>query len=407
MNREEFYIHIAPIFATYLQHLSSAEALRRAAIAAEDVDEEHAREMLLAGLTPDPAAALSSDRLSVVRQYGFAVSQEEAGVQKQVLVQSFLQSVKSIALGRLEASMQQFTGLFSSLSSLMFAPLLLLFLYAYGLLAIDLYALLGIAVLFSLLIGLLIYRVMPKDLSPVKVYGPAALAALAAGALVAYASLLSDLPLSLGALAAGMVLLAWLIVKRRLGWFRLAHEIPAMLRDFASRISQGVPTDLALREVSSTYKTAWMVAYFYDIPSLMYKLAKAMLNAVSWAGPSLEAIDFIQTLLGEKEKGLRRATSLATTFIAVYLSASIILVYSLAVSTAALQLVPYTGQAVLSPLPPSEVERATAQLLSVMVAGFIAVMVFPTRGSWLGLLLGGAAGTSFYYLVAFLWSFWS
>lgn len=407
MNREEFYINIAPIFATYLQHLSSAEALRRTAATTSDIDEKHSRELLLASLTPNPAAVLSSDKLAVVRQYGFATSQEEGGVPKQVLVQSFLQSIKSIALGRLEASMQQFLGLFSSLSSLMFAPLLLLFLYAYGLLPIDMYSLLAMAGLFSLLVGLLIYRAMPKDLSPVKVYGPALPMALAAGSLAVYISSLWGLPLTVGILVSGAVLLAWLAYKKRIGWFKLPHEIPAMLRDFASRISQGVPADLTLREVSSTYKTAWMVAYFYEIPSLMFNLARAMFNAISWAGPSLEAVDLIQTLLSERERGLKRVTSLTAIFIAVYLAASIILVYSLAISTAALQLVPSTGQTVLSPLPPYEVEYTTAQLLSLMVASFIAVVLLPSRGSWAGLLAGGAAGTSFYYLVISLWSLWA
>ncbi|MEZ0248687.1 MAG: secretion system protein [Thermoproteus sp.] len=407
MNREEFYLYVAPIFATYLAHASSAEALRRAAAAAEGLNRKFSRELLLASLMPNPASALSSDRLAVVRQYGFAISQEEAGVPKQVLVKSFLESTKAIALGRLEAAMQHFLGLFSSLSSLMFAPLLLLFLYAYGLLPIDLYTLLGVAGLFSALIGLLIYRAMPKDLSPVKTYGPSAPIAVASGGLALYLSLSFSLPLSLSALASGLALTIWLFSTKRASWFRLAHEVPAMLRDFASRISQGVPADLALREVSTAYKTAWMVAYFYEVPSLMFSLAKAMFEAVSWAGPSLEAVDYIQTILSERERGLRRVTALTVAFIAVYLAASTILVYSLSVSTNALQLVPSTGQALLYPLPPEEVEYATAQLLSVMAAGFVSVTLFPSRGLWIGLLLGGLMGLALFYSANWLWAVWS
>ena len=86
MNREEFYIYIAPVFATYLSHMSSTEALRRTAAEVEDLDRRYSRELLMASLTPNPASVLSSDRLAVVRQYGFAVSQEEAGVPRGVLV---------------------------------------------------------------------------------------------------------------------------------------------------------------------------------------------------------------------------------------------------------------------------------------------------------------------------------
>ncbi|MFP3169443.1 MAG: secretion system protein [Thermoproteus sp.] len=407
MNREEFYIYIAPVFATYLSHMSSTEALRRTAAEVEDLDRRYSRELLMASLTPNPASVLSSDRLAVVRQYGFAVSQEEAGVPRGVLVQSFLQSVKSIALGRVEATMQHFVGLFSSMSSLMFAPLLLLFLYAYGLLPLDLLSLLGIAGVFSSMTGFLIYRSTPRDLSPIRTYGRSILLAAAAGGASLYLSIAWALPVSLGAAAAGAALAIWLLATRRLGWFRLASEIPAMLRDFASRISQGVPADLALREVSATYKVAWMIAYFYEIPSLMFSLAKAMFNAVSWAGPSLEAIDYIQTILDERERGLRRVTALTAMFIAIYLAASLILTYSLAVSVTALQAVPSTGQALIFPLPPDEVGYATAQLLSAMVAGFLAVMLLPSRGVWAGLLAGGVAGTSFFYLATALWSLWA
>ncbi len=407
MNREEFYIYIAPIFATYLSHMSSVEALRRTAAEAESLDRKHSRELLLASLTPNPASLLSSDGLAVVRQYGFAVSQEEAGVPRQVLVQSFLQAMKSIALGRIEAAMQHFVGLFSSLSSLMFAPLLLLFLYAYGLLPLDLFSLLGVAGAFSSMIGLLIYRSMPKDLSPTRTYGRSIfLAALAGGAAI-YLSIVWSLPISLGAVAAGAVLAIWLLATKRVGWFRLAAEIPAMLRDFASRISQGIPADLALREVSATYKVAWMIAYFYEIPSLMFSLARAMFNAVSWAGPSLEAVDYVQTILSEKERGLKRVTALTAMFIAIYLAASVILVYSLAVSVTALQAVPSTGQSLIYPLPPDEVRYAAAQLLSAMVTSFVAVMLLPSKGMWAGLLAGGLAGTSFFYLTTALWSLWA
>ncbi|MFP3267201.1 MAG: secretion system protein, partial [Thermoproteus sp.] len=189
MNREEFYIYIAPVFATYLSHMSSTEALRRTAAEVEDLDRRHSRELLMASLTPNPASVLSSDRLAVVRQYGFAVSQEEAGVPRGVLVQSFLQSVKSIALGRVEATMQHFVGLFSSMSSLMFAPLLLLFLYAYGLLPLDLLSLLGIAGVFSSMTGFFIYRSTPRDLSPIRTYGRSILLAAAAGGASLYLSI--------------------------------------------------------------------------------------------------------------------------------------------------------------------------------------------------------------------------
>lgn len=407
MNREEFYLTIAPIYAVYLAQLSASEALKHTARDVEDIEPKYARELMTAGLMPSPAARLTADKLAAVRQLGFAASNEEAGVPKAVLVNSFLQSMKAIALGRLEASMQQFTGLFSSLASLMFAPLLLLFLYAFGLLGMDLSMLLALAGLFSLTVGLLIYRAMPRDLSPVKTYGPALYAAVAAGAAGAAFAVAYQLPPALGPLLAGVVLAAWLLATKRYWWFLVSHEVPAMLRDFASRIAQGIPADLALREISATYKTAWMVAYFYRVPSLMFAVAKAMYNAISWAGPNLLAIDYLQTLLDEKERNMRRVTALTLAFIALYIGAVLVLEYAMAVSTTALQAVPASGEGLLSPLPPQQVKLALAQVLSSMVSGFVAVTLMPSRGIWLGMLIGGLAGLVIFYAAHLLWGLWA
>lgn len=406
MNREEFYLLAAPVFATYLARVSSQEALRYTASALEDVDERHSRELLLTSLTPNPGPKLVEDKLPVVRQFGFAVSQEEAGVPKPVLVSSFLSNLRAYAVGKLEAAMQQFTGLFSAMASMMFAPLLLLFLYAYGLFGINPTELYSLGALISLLISLLIYRAMPKDLSP-RVYGPSLPLAIVAGAAVGALAYNYALPLALAPLVAGAVLTAWLLTTRRIRWYSLALEVPPMLRDFASRLSQGVPPDLAMREVAATYKSAWMIAYFYSIPSLLYSVAKAMYMAISWAGPNLEAVDYLQALLNERERAMRRVTSLAFIFIAVYLGASLLLAYSLDISTAALQTVPSTGQAILYPVSPQQAEYVVAQLLSLMTAGFLFSVLMPNRGAWLSLSVGGIAGVALFYSLGYLWAIWA
>jgi len=406
MKREDAYILAAPVFATYLSQASAPEALRYTSQAFSEVDEKIAREMFIAGLMPNPGSRLAEDRLPIVRQFGYAASQEEAGTPKDVLVATFLQSVYAVAVGKVQAAMERFNGIYSGTLAIMTLPLFLLFVYALGVMDISVEMLL-------LLIGGLgalsltsMYLVMPRDFSAFDIYGVAFAAALVAGTIAVLIAWTNGLPLSLGLIVAGAILTIWLKATGRMFWYRIAYEVPAMLRDFASRVMQGMPTDLAFRESASTYKTARYVIYNYDIPSTMFKVAKAMYRAITWAGPNLQAINFLQSYLDENTKVIKKVSDMTLAFVAMYLGALFVILYALAVLSGTLQEVATSAvTTIISPKLPEELQHATAQIFSVMTGIFI-FAAFITRGAWLGLTLGGITGSVIYYVAQHLYQMW-
>jgi len=380
--------------------------LRYTSQAFSEVDEKIAREMFIAGLMPSPGSKLAEDELPIVRQFGYAASQEEAGTPKDVLVATFLQSVHAVATGKVQAAMERFNGLYSGILDIMVMPLLLLFIYALGFMDISaeaIVALIGGLGAFAI-VGM--YFTMPRDFTPMSIYGVSLAAALVAGAITVLIAWISLLPLSLAMLIAGIILTAWLKATGRMFWYRIAYEVPAMLRDFASRIMQGMPAELAFREAASTYKVARYVAFNYQIPSLMFKVAKAMYRAINWAGPNLQAVNFLQSYLDEVLKAIKRASGMAVVFVVMYVGTSLVLVYALAIATGTLQGAVSAGTiAFISPKSPGEVQYVTAQTFSLMVAVFMMAAFLP-RGAWLGLTVGGVAGVAMYYLTWHLYEMW-
>jgi len=406
MKREDAYILAAPVFATYLMQASAGEALRYTSQAFSEVDGRVAREMFVAGLTPNPGAKLAQDELAVVRQFGYAAAQEEAGTPKDVLVESFLRSVQALAVGKVQAAMERFEGLYSGVLAAMIMPLFLLFAYALGYMDLPPEAIiaaiagLGAAAVFGM------YLSMPRDFSPVAMYGVSLPAAVMAGLIAAAAAWANTLPLSAAMLAAGLILTAWVHATGRKFWYRIMYEVPAMLRDFASRIAQGMPPDLAFRETSTTYRTARYVAFNYDIPSTMFRVAKAMYRAVNWAGPHLPAINFLQTYLDEIAKAVKKASGAALVFVGMYIGASAVILYALATASGILFAVASEASiGFLFPKAPGEVQYVAAQVFGTMVAIFI-FAAFLHKGAWLGLTAGGAAGVAMYYAAWHLYEMW-
>jgi len=406
MKREDAYILAAPVFATYLAQSSAPEALRYTSQAFQEVDEKVAREMFIAGLMPSPGSKLAEDDLPIVRQFGYTASQEEAGTPKDVLVSSFLQSVHAVAVGKVQAAMERFNGLYSGILAIMVLPLLLLFIYALGFMDISAEAIVALIGGLGAVATVGMYFTMPRDFTPMAIYGVSLSAALVAGAITVLLAWMNLMPLALAMLAAGVILTAWLRATGRAFWFRIAYEVPAMLRDFASRIMQGMPTDLAFRESASTYKVARYVAFNYNIPTTMFKIAKAMYRAISWAGPNLQAVNFLQSYLDEVSKAVKKASGMAVVFVGMYVAVSVVILYALAIATGTLYAASSEATiAFISPKPPGEVQYVAAQAFSFMVAIFIFAALLP-RGAWLGLLAGGAAGVAMYYAAWHLFEMW-
>jgi hypothetical protein len=137
MRREDFYISTAPVFATYLGATSGNEALKYASFNTAELDEAEARRLFVASLMPTPSAQFIEDKIETARQFGYALAQEEAGVDRQILVHSFLESMRAIAVAKTEAKMRLYESVSSSLGAIFLLPLFFLFLWAVGVFAVD------------------------------------------------------------------------------------------------------------------------------------------------------------------------------------------------------------------------------------------------------------------------------
>jgi hypothetical protein len=116
MRREDFYISAAaPIFATYIGVTSGNEALKHASFNTAELDEVESRRLFVASLMPTPSTQFIEDREEAARQFGYALAQEEAGVERQILVHSFLESMKAVAVAKTEAKARLYESVASSL----------------------------------------------------------------------------------------------------------------------------------------------------------------------------------------------------------------------------------------------------------------------------------------------------
>lgn len=144
MKREEFYIAAAPIFATYLGVTSGNEALKYTSFNTAELDQEESRRLFVASLLPSPSSRLIEDRRGSAA-FGYALAQEEAGVDRNVLVHTFLDSMKTLAVSKTQARVEMYESIYSALGALFLTPLFLLFLWAVGVFVVEpwvLYALL-------------------------------------------------------------------------------------------------------------------------------------------------------------------------------------------------------------------------------------------------------------------------
>ncbi|MEM0462877.1 hypothetical protein [Pyrobaculum sp.] len=398
MRREEYYLTTAPVFATYLGVASGNEALKFASINTAELNEVESRRLFVASLMPTPSSYFLEDKAEAARLFGYALAQEEAGVDRNVLVHSFLESMKAVATARAEARAKTYESITSALGALFLTPLFLLFIWAIGVMQIDPALLYAILLATVAGIGVMAYVNMPRDLNLWRTYEWSLPVGLLGGVAVA----LLGRPLEAFAVF-GLATWAWLYAKDRLWWFSIAREVPPMLRSAAAMLKEGAPPDVILGRLIGKYKTAMKAAYGYFIPSKYFVLAKSMFRAITEAGgaTAVKAVEYIQSLVDIEAHAVRKMVKMSMAVFALFIAAVFVLAYSVSTAVKALE----TTQAVnpfFSPPPYEEVRSVVSTMLALVTASFITVFLMP-MGLHKSAALGGAAGAALQQaLLAFL-----
>jgi len=389
MRREDFYISAAPIFATYIGVTSGNEALKHASFNTAELDEVESRRLFVASLMPTPSTQFIEDKDETARQFGFALAQEEAGVERQVLVHSFLESMKAVAVAKTETKARMYESINSSLGSLFLLPLFLLFLWAIGIFDADPTLLLGIV--FGMTGGLAAVALMssPMDVNLLRTYEWSIPLGLAAGAV---ASLFYP-PAAF--IAFGAVAYLWLYFKDRLWWFGIRREVPPMLRSVAAMLKEGAPPDLIISRLIGRYRVAAKIAYGYFIPSKYFVLAKAMYRAIVEAGgaAAVKAVEYIQTIIDIETSTIKKMVRQAAAYFTLFIVAVVIV--AIAISSAAKQLssAELGYMPLLTPPPYEEVRAILATAMALIAASYITIFMAP-EGIHKSALLGGIAGVA-------------
>jgi len=389
MRREDFYMSAAPIFATYIGVTSGNEALKHTSFNTAELDEVESRRLFVASLMPTPSAQFIEDREEAARQFGYALAQEEAGVERQILVHSFLESMKSIAVAKVESKARLYESINSSLGSLFLLPLFLLFLWAVGVFDADPALLLALVFGMTGALAAVALFASPMDINILRTYEWSIPLGLATAAL---AGLLHP-PAAFTAF--GTVTHLWLYLKDRLWWFGIRREVPPMLRSAAAMLKEGAPPDLIIGRLIGRYRVAAKIAYGYFIPSKYFVLAKAMYRAIVEAGgaAAVKAVEYIQTIIDIETSVIKKMVRQAAAYFALFIAAVVVVAF--AVSSAAKQLssAELGYMPLLTPPPYEEVKAILATAMSLIAASYITIFMAP-EGIHKSALLGGIAGVA-------------
>ncbi len=389
MRREDFYISAAPIFATYIGVTSGNEALKHTSFNTAELDEAESRRLFVTSLMPTPSTQFIEDREETARQFGYALAQEEAGVERQILVHSFLESMKAVAVAKVESKARLYESINSSLGSLFLLPLFFLFLWAIGIFNADPTLLLGIIFGMTGALAAVALIASPMDVNMLRTYEWSIPLGLTAAALVG----LFNAPAAF--LAFGAVAYLWLYFKDRLWWFGIRREVPPMLRSVAAMLKEGAPPDLIIGRLIGRYRVAAKIAYGYFIPSKYFVLAKAMYRAIVEAGgaAAVKAVEYIQSIIDIETSAVKKMARQATAYFALFIAAVVVLAF--AVSSAAKQLssAELGYMPLLSPPPYEEVRAVLSMAMALIAASYITIFMAP-EGIHKSALLGGAAGAA-------------
>ncbi|MEM4439575.1 MAG: hypothetical protein QW680_13195 [Pyrobaculum sp.] len=386
--REDFYITAAPIFATYLGVVSGNEALKYTALNTAELNEVESRRLFVASLMPSPSAVFVEDKSEVVRQYGYALAQEEAGVDRAILVHSFLESTRAVATAKTEAKMKLYESLTNAMGALFLLPLFLLFLWAVGVLAVDPALLIAFIFGVTAAVGAVAVASTPRDLSLWRTYEWSLPVGMIAAAFI---GLLASPPAAF--LAFGLTALGWLKARDRLWWFRIRQEVPPMLRAAAAMLKEGAPPDIIIARLSGRFRVAAKVAYGYFIPSRYFALARAMYRAISEAGgaSAVKAVEYIQSVIDLENAAVRRTVKLAAAYFALFIAAVVILTYSVATAVKSLSALESGYNPFFTPPPYEEVKWVVSTAMALIAASYIAVFISAV-GIHYSATLGGAVG---------------
>ncbi len=382
---EDFYIATAPIFATYLGAMSGSEALKYCSLNAAELNEREARRLFMASLTPNPSKYFLEEKSEAARLFGLALAQEEAGVDKYVLVSSFLDSARAIAIAKTEARIKTYESIISSMGALFVLPLFFLFLWAIGILTVDYLWLLAAVLTPVTAIGLYGMWITPWDINPLRAYGRGLLLGLPVAVLF---SLISP-PLFF--LALGGVLYLWLFAKGRLWWFKIREEVPPLLRAAAAMLREGAPPDVLIGQLSAKFKVAGKIAYGYFMPSRYFTLARSMYRAITEAGgaTALKAVEYVQTLTDLETQVLKKMSKLAAVYISLFTIAVLVVAYSIATAVEVLHAAEVSGyMPFFTPPPESEVKWVVSTTMALVTGLYISTFMAPL-GLHKSLTLGG------------------
>jgi len=389
MRREDFYISTAPIFATYIGVTSGNEALKHASFNTAELDETESRRLFVASLMPTPSTQFIEDKDEAARQFGYALAQEEAGVERQILVHSFLESMKAIAVAKTEAKARLYESINSSLGSLFLLPLFLMFLWAVGVFDVDPTLLLALVFGMTAALAAVALKSSPMDVNLLRTYEWSIPLGLAAAAVAG----LFNAPAAFAAF--GAVAYLWLYLKDRLWWFGIRREVPPMLRSTAAMLKEGAPPELIIGRLIGRYRVAAKIAYGYFIPSKYFVLAKAMYRAVVEAGgaAAVKAVEYIQTIIDIETSTIKKLVRQAAAYFALFTVA--VLVVAFAISSAAKQLssAELSYMPLLSPPPYEEVRAIISTAMSLIAASYITIFMAP-EGIHKSALIGGTAGVA-------------
>jgi len=325
MRREDFYISTAPIFATYIGVTSGNEALKHASFNTAELDEAESRRLFVASLMPTPSTQFIEDKDETARQFGYALAQEEAGVERQILVHSFLESMKAIAVAKTEAKARLYESINSSLGSLFLLPLFLLFLWAIGIFDADPTFLLALVFGMTGALAAVALFASPMDVNMLRTYEWSIPLGLAAAALFG----LFNAPAAFAAF--GAVAYLWLYFKDRLWWFGIRREVPPMLRSAAAMLKEGAPPDLIIGRLIGRYRVAAKIAYGYFIPSRYFVLAKAMYRAIVEAGgaAAVKAVEYIQTIIDIETSTIKKMVRQAAAYFILFIVAVVVVAFAI------------------------------------------------------------------------------
>ena len=389
MKKEDFYTSAAPIFATYIGVSSGNEALKHTSFNTAELDETESRRLFVASLMPTPSSQFIEDKDETARQFGFALAQEEAGVERQVLVHSFLESMKAVAVAKTETKARMYESINSSLGSLFLLPLFLLFLWAIGIFDVDPTLLLGIV--FGMTGGLAAVALMssPMDVNLLRTYEWSIPLGIAAGAVAG----LFYPPAAF--IAFGAVAYLWLYFKDRLWWFGIRREVPPMLRSTAAMLKEGAPPDLIIGRLIGRYRVAAKIAYGYFIPSKYFVLAKAMYRAIVEAGgiAAVKAVEYIQTIIDIESSTIKKMVRQAAAYFTLFIVAVVIVAFAISSAAQQLSSAELGYMPLLAPPPYEEVRTILATAMSLIAASYITIFMAP-EGIHKSALLGGIAGVA-------------